>query len=454
MKKFSFVALLTGAIFLLSANATYAYPWFARKLVDSCNKCHTAFPQNNDYGQYVKYSGYELPQISYDGLEESVIRRFLRYFPVAGRFEIDAINSGPSELRGDVNVREAQLISGGSILNNKVSWWFHKHVVQENEFISLFDGTPHEMWGQYNLRFSKNDVTRVSLRYGMSELPLAFSPSKTMLSEIPYAIYNAALGANKFTLSTPEYGFAVLATKMGGDNYNQVKANAQMAVVNGKAEFSNGFSNIFGRLSVPIGRTSLGTFAYLGSGDLMMAVADEHGEEHGEEGGEHGEEPMGQDMGMMMENSYYRLGLDFTCSIAPNANFYALALYGRDSNPLAFAESQAGRFFGGFAGLDYFMNERLMLQFRYDGVRFDSPIVEQHDDEMGEEHEDSMDDMDHEGEGDHLHGALVTADMDDIVLGLHFIPFKQFERLKLVTEYKFGLKGTGDLLMSGFHLAF
>ena len=153
---------------------------------------------------------------------------------------------------------------------------------------------------------------------------------------------------------------------------------------------------------------------------------------------------MEQDMGMMMENSFYRLGLDFTYSIAPNANFYALALYGRDRNPLAFAESQAGSFFGGFAGLDYFMNERLMLQFRYDGVRFDGPTVEQHDDEMGEENEDSMDDMDHEGEGGHGHGALVTADMDDIVLGLHFIPFKQFERLKLVTEYKFGLKGTGD----------
>lgn len=58
MKMFSFVALLLGAIFLLSANTIYAYPWFARKLVDSCNKCHTAFPQNNDYGQYVKYSGY------------------------------------------------------------------------------------------------------------------------------------------------------------------------------------------------------------------------------------------------------------------------------------------------------------------------------------------------------------------------------------------------------------
>ncbi len=445
-KMFSFVTLVLGMLFIGQTDIAHSYPWFARRLVDSCNKCHTAFPQNNDYGQYVKYSGYELPQMSYDGLEEPIIRRFLRYFPVAGRFEIDAINSGPSELRGDVNVREAQLISGGSILNNKVSWWFHKHVVEENEFVSLFEGTPHEMWGQYNLRFSKNDVTRVSLRYGMSELPLAFSPSKTMLSEIPYAIYNAALGANNFTLSIPQYGFAVFATKMGGDNYNQVKAYAQLAVVNGKPEFSSGFSNIFGRASVPIGRASLGTFAYFGSNDLPMAM-DHHDNEMGEES----EDSMDE---MMMGNSFHRLGLDFTCSIAPNANFYALALYGRDSNPLAFAESQAGRFFGGFAGLDYFMNERLMLQFRYDGVRFDGPTVEQHDDQMSEENEDSMDDMEHEGEGGHMHSALVTADLDDIVLGLHFIPFKQFERLKLVTEYKFGLKGTGDLLMSGFHLAF
>ncbi len=443
------ISVLTLCLILgYSLSDVYSYPWFARRLVDNCNKCHVAFPKTNDYGQYVKTTGYELPEISYEGLEESPIRRFLRYFPLAARFEVDAINSDPADVKGDLTFREIQIISGGSILNNKVSWWFHKHVVQNNDYVSLFDGTPHEMWGQYNLKFSKNDVTRVSLRYGMSELPLAFSPSKTMLSEIPYAIYNAALGANNFTLSTPEYGFAVFATKMGGDNYNQVKANAQLAVVNGKAEFSNGFSNIFGRVSVPIGRASLGTFAYFGSNDLPMAM-----EHHDDEMGEENEDSMDE---MMMGNNFHRLGLDFTCSITPNANLYALALYGRDSNPQAFAESRSGRFFGGFAGLDYFLNERLMLQFRYDGVRFDGPTVEQHDDEIGEGHEASMDDMDmdHEGEGGHMHGARVTADMDDIVLGLHFIPFKQFERLKLVTEYKFGLKGTGDLLMSGFHLAF
>ena len=76
-KMFGLVTLVLGMLFIGRVDIAHGYPWFARRLVDSCNKCHTAFPQNNDYGQYVKYSSYELPQMSYDGLDESIIRRFL-----------------------------------------------------------------------------------------------------------------------------------------------------------------------------------------------------------------------------------------------------------------------------------------------------------------------------------------------------------------------------------------
>jgi hypothetical protein len=340
--------MLVMALFMVySTSDSFAYPWFARRLVDNCNKCHDAFPKNNDYGWYVKASGYELPEISYDGLEESPVRRFLRYFPVAARFEVDAVNSDPADMKGDLNVRELQLISGGSILDNKVSWWFHKHIVEGNDFVSLTDGTPHEMWGQYNLRFGKSDATRVSLRYGMSELPLRFSPSKTNIIENSYAIYNAALGENSFRLSLPQYGAYLQATRLGGENTNEVRSNLSLGFVNGTADFSShDFTQLFGRVSTRVSKVMVGAFTYVGSTGIPMPAAD-HTEVPAEEGhaDEHSEPPPGEHQDehasevMTMDNNFLRLGMDFDANLTSKVNLFALALYGRDSNPVGLQQS-------------------------------------------------------------------------------------------------------------------
>ncbi len=449
--KLFFIAALALTMHLgYGFSDVFAYPWFARRLVDNCTKCHDAFPKNNDYGWYVKTTGYELPDISYEGLEESPLKRFFRYFPVAARFEVDAINSNPSDVKGDLNIREGQLISGGSILDNRVSWWFHKHVIEGNDWVSLFDGTPHEMWGQYNMRFDKADATRVNLRYGMSELPLRFSPAKTNLVESGYAIYNAVLGGNSFTLSTPQYGAYVNATRMGGENTNEVKSNLSLGFLNGIGDFSShDFTQVFGRVSTTVSKVMLGAFTYVGSNDILMEMA-EHEDEHMEE--EHGAEEAAAPM--KMNNNFFRFGMDFDARLTSKVNLFGLTLYGRDSNPLALELANSGNYYGGFLGLDYSPFERLLLSTRFDIVRFGGLPAEEHGDEHGDEM--PMEEDPHaaeEGGGHAGHGEALTSDTDAMVFGVNFLPIPKYYQLRLSAEYRLAFQGQTDRLLVGFQYA-
>ncbi|NIR52586.1 hypothetical protein GWO43_28760 [candidate division KSB1 bacterium] len=460
--------LVLGLFALYASNDVQAYPWFARRLVDNCNKCHVSFPKTNDYGEYVKYTGYELPQMDYTGLEESPLKHFLRYVPVAMRFKMDAINSEPSNAEGDLNFREIQLISGGSILDNKISWWFHKHVVEDNTAVNLFDGTPHEMWAQYNLQFGKSDVNRVGVRYGMAELPLKFSPSKTKVSEVGYAIYNAILGNNTFTLSTPQYGVAVNGLRLGGDGFNEVQSTLSLAVVNGTGDFSSyDFNQIFGRVGTEVANTMIGAFTYVGSQEVPLTmetdehaeedehVADEHTDEHADE---HVDEPLTAD------NNVFRLGFDFDMDITPMFNVYGLGLYGRDGNPLGLQLADSGNFYGGFFGMDYCPSERLMFSWRFDAVRFSGLPAAEHDEHAEEEHAEHEEEapvdeheaevVDDHGTGNvHIHGDLISTDTDAMIFGFQYLlPIPNYQ-LRLTTEYRIGIRGQSDLIISGLQFA-
>ncbi|MFQ5637568.1 MAG: hypothetical protein ACE5IR_06185 [bacterium] len=452
--KLFILSIAVMALFILqSTSDVSAYPWFARRLVDNCNKCHVSFPKTNDYGWYVKATGYELPEMDYTGLEESPVKRFLRYLPMAVRFKVDAMNSNPSEMEGDLNIRAAQLISGGSILNNRVSWWFHKHLMENNEFEKLFSGVPHEMWGQYNFRFGKSDATRVSVRYGMSELPLRFSPSKTDISEVGYAIYNAMLGENAIMLGMPQYGAVLKGVKLGGDSYNQVRSTFDLALVNGTGDFSSyDFTQVFARVGTTVGSTMFGAFTYLGSKDLPMSMqmdghADE-GDHHAEEGDMPADEHT--DAVMTVGNNYLRVGLDFDLNVTPMFNIYGLGLYGRDSNPLGLEMGASGHYYGGFLGMDYSPTERFMITWRYDAVRFGNLPAMAHDEhaDEGDAHSDE-----HAGGGGHMHGEMVTSNADAMVFGANFLlPLPNYQ-VRLTSEYLLGFRGLSDKLIIGLQFA-
>ncbi len=448
-KRLTSAALLVGILLLHSVGNVYAHPWFARRLVVNCNTCHDAFPKTNDYGWYFKSTGYQSPPFSYDGLEESPLRRFLRYFPIGARFKVDAINSEPSDVEGNLTFREIQLIGGGTVLDNTISWWLHKHIVAENDVVSLFDGAAHEMWVQQNYRLGKADATRVNLRFGMSELPMRFSPSKTNISEVGYAIYNAALGENNFTLSTPQYGVYLNITRLGGLSYQEVKSNFSLGFVNGVGEvFPNKLTEVFGRMSTAFSKTMIGAFTYVGSNSLALAM-DEHGEE-GQEEHEHVAE--------LTDNNFYRVGLDLDANVTWSLNIFALALYGRDSNAFGLQQSVSANYYGGFIGADFVPNERLLLSARFDLVRFgDLPEAEEHDEHgeemVMEEDEHGAEEEEHGSGGHGHHGSLVTSNTDAMVFGLHFLPFPKFQQLRLTAEYRLAFRGQSDLLLAGLQFS-
>jgi len=438
---------LICTIWLFSSSDAFAYPWFARRLVDNCTKCHSAFPKNNDYGWYVKTTGYELPDISYEGLTESPLKRFFRYVPATLRFKVDAVNSNPAKMEGDLNIRAAQFISGGSLFGNRFSWWAHQHVIENNEFQRVFNMVPHELWGQYNLHLGKANRDRLSFRYGMSELPTRFSMAKTKLSEMEYAVYNAMLGESAIMLGMPQYGPTIKAVRLGGESYNAVQSTFDLAFVNGTGDFSSrDFSKVFARAATTVRKTMVGAFTYFGSENIAMAM---HHDEADPDGGmDHTEAPM------LANSDFYRIGMDFDSNITSKANLYGLAVYAHDSNPAALETDTSGHFYGGFVGLDYALNSGMLFSLRYDAVRFsDLPAAEHHHEEGAAPDGDMPADEHVHAGGHHHHGDMVMSNTDAMVLGVQWFPIPKFYQIRLTAEYRQSFRGQSDKLIAGLQFA-
>ena len=251
--------------------------YFARRLVTGCNTCHVAFPKLNTYGRLVKNMGYQLPELDLSQLHEPALKKVTRYIPLSFRGVLDLANGDPNDLNAQVDVRALQMLSGGTAWGNRLSWWAHTHIVEENEFVNPFTNTPHELWAQYNLSFGA-EQNRLSFRGGMSELPLWFAPSKTKLSEIPYAIYDAAVGESVFTLSTPQYGFLVQGARLD-DLGNDLDFSYAVAAVTGEQSFdSQRFTHLFSRFTKTISGANFGLFGYAGSQNFEV-----HQDERAEE---------------------------------------------------------------------------------------------------------------------------------------------------------------------------
>ncbi len=423
-------------------------PYLARRQVTSCNSCHVAVPKLNTYGRYVKNTGFELPELDLTEHQEFGLKKFSRFVPFAVRGIIDGANGNPSDsvFGGNLDVRALQILGGGALFNNRVSWWLHTHVVEDNEFVNPFTNTPHELWAQYNLPFG-GDATRVSVRGGMAELPLWFAPSKTKLSEIPYGIYDAAVGENTFTLSRPQFG--VMLNGAGLDEVgNDLTYSWSLAAVNGQGDFKSAqFTQVFGRVTKTFPTMSVGAFGFVGSQDMVAQPAEEaDGHDHGAE--EHAEALPS------FTDRLVRVGVDVEANVG-SLNIMALGLYGRNSNPEPVADAAARSYYGGFIGADFAVAERLVVSARYDGVRFRGPhdLHEEeaaHHEEAAHEEAGHAEEPGHGGAG-HLHGELVTSNLDALVFGANYMLTWQ---LRLTTEYRRAFKGLDNKWIAGLQFAF
>jgi hypothetical protein len=396
--------------------------YFARRLVAECNTCHVAIPKLNTYGRLVKNMGYQLPELDLSQLHEPALKKATRYIPLSFRGVFDLANGDPNDLSAQFDVRALQMLSGGTAWGNRLSWWAHTHIVEDDDFVNPFTNTPHELWAQYNVSFGA-ERNRLSLRGGMSKLPLWFAPSKTKLSEIPYAIYDAAVGESAFTLSTPQYGFLVQGARLN-DLGNDLDISYAVAAVTGEPSFdSQRFTHVFSRFTRTIPGASFGLFGYAGSQDFPAHqdedVEEKHAEEeHAEEADEeHGEE---EHASLSVNDRLYRVGFDIDANIG-RLNVVGLGLYGRNSNPGPDQSLGSRSYYGGFVGADFSATERLILSTRFDTVRFrdneqphDEHAEQEHDEEAGPASGDQM-------EAGHAHGEIVRSNTDALIFGLNYL---------------------------------
>ena len=431
--------------------------YFARRLVTGCNTCHVAFPKLNTYGRLVKNMGYQLPELDLSQLHEPALKKVTRYIPLAFRGVLDLANGDPNDLNAQFGVRALQMLSGGTAWGNRLSWWAHTHIVEEDEFVNPFTNMPHELWAQYNLAFGA-ERNRLSLRGGMSELPLWFAPSKTKLSEIPYAIYDAAVGESSFTMSTPQYGFLVQGARLD-DLGNDLDFSYAVAAVTGEQSFdSQRFTHLFSRFTKKISGTNFGLFGYAGSQNFEVHQDEQAEEVHAEEvhadevhADETLEEPGEEEHASpSVRDGFYRVGFDIDANIG-RLNVFGLGLYGRNSNPGPDQSLGSRSYYGGFVGADFSVTERLILSARYDAVRFrnnEQPHDEHAEQEQQEEaapaHGDDL-------EASHLHGEIVRSNTDALVFGLNYLLTWQ---VRLTTEYRKAFNGLEDKLIVGLQFAF
>ncbi|MCH7498285.1 MAG: hypothetical protein IH971_10595 [Candidatus Marinimicrobia bacterium] len=389
-----------------------AYPGFGKKidasLSNSCGKCHVVYPKLRAYGKTVREIGYNVPSGAFD---DGGLKRLYRSLPLALRGKVDMFNA---EKPAGVNLSELQLISGGNTLSNKLSWWFHKHVMEDNELVSLTTGMPHEAW----LQFNASDA--VHLRAGMFELPLWFSWSKTKVSELDYLYYTTTTNSDNFGLmAAPQFGlqaygtFAFAAADEDDwgevDDTNQEGYNYALSLTNGETAFTPAVNTFFGRITRKKPDYAVGLFMLAG---IQAAPAED---DHGDDAMAHAEEQGGR---------YYRLGADGELYLrGDDATVYASAAYGQDVERA---------FVGGFVGYDQLVGRKIFLTARLDGVRFTAADEHAGMDMTGEE------------DGAHIHGTVISDNALAACFGLYYLAMGN---LRLGIDYRYGLTGIDNKSM-------
>lgn len=400
----------------LSPQPVSAYPGFGKRmnpqLTQSCSTCHVIFPKLTAYGRSIREMGYNVPV--YEG-NYGGVNRLYHIIPAAlrGKVEIASDTAG-----GEATVKELQLLSAGNLWKNRLSWWFHKHVMEDNEIVSLTEGLPHESWVQFNA----SDALHV--RVGMSELPLWFSPSKTKVSEIEYLYYGATTNPdNAGSLFSPQFGIQVnghFAQPSGQDIWAEEDErdysrgyNYALAITNGETSFTGVPSTLFARITRKDPRYSAGLFAIAGWKKVEQTA---HDEDHAEETAS-------------TTDLYARIGLDGDIYLVGNAvNVFGSAAYGKDFQR---------DFVGGFLGYEHLFLNRFLVSTRFDLVEF---LTEEPPGE--DDHHAHVDDHNGGGhEGGHLHGAVITDSASSLSVTLCYL---FFNNLRVNADYRYGFYGIGN----------
>jgi len=340
--------------FTLVAGNAQAIPAFARQTKLGCNTCHTIFPQLTRFGRDFRDNGFRTPDEVQQLLKKTApppqtppppAQDFWSFIPEQIPFSIqaklhDAINP-KGVVKSDFQLEELQLQSGGTF-TPRVSYYLHHHLAEEGSPGTLYTGWVrfNDLWG--------SDWFNVIV--GQFELPLSLSPEIERLSSFEYLAYNRQLGANPWTLGTPQLGVEVFGQSQRGTKIWAGVANGSGLALNDTTQSfdNNNFKDVYARVTQELGESFVGGFVYYGRASATP-----------------------QDSGTFDDN-FVRTGADAKVVIR-KFTVEAMAMYGRDNNPLGTGERRT--FVGGFVQGEWFVTDRTVVLARFDGVHQAQPAL-------------------------------------------------------------------------------
>ncbi len=429
LSRLSLLALAFG-VASLAPVVVEGYPGYGKKigasLGNSCQTCHVVFPKLKLYGKTVREIGYSVPGTDFPA--PTFWGKIYRSLPLGVRGKID-FNGADQE--SPVSLPALQLLSAGNMANDKISWWFHKHVVEDNEIVPLNSGMPHEFWVQFN------QSDKLHIRAGMFELPMWFSWAKTKVSEVGYLYYGSSTNEGNFGLiSAPQFGIQANGTFNIASNdeddwgepedSNLEGYNYAISITNGETSWKRQINTFYGRITKKLPGAAVGIFSLT----AIQKIAPEADHAHGAE-----EQAVETESKLI-----YRMGLDGELNMRGDA----LSAYGS----LAYGGDVDRNFVGGFVGVDYLISPKIFIFSRLDGVLFMGAPPEEEHDMAGMD----MDmDMDHEEEAAHLHGDVISDDAAGLSVGLAYMIVGN---IRLGAEYRYGVKGIANTGMIQLQFAF
>lgn len=431
------------ALTLFSASGAQAVPAFARKYEVGCNFCHTINPQLNRFGRDFRDNGFRLPEEVEKLLSKKADHAvashatpssggddqgkgeasspkgsgsrgdFWSFIPEQIPFSIQAkfhdfINP-KGDVTNDFQLEELQLQSGGT-LTPRVSYYLHHHLVEEGEPGELYAG-----WVRINNLFGSNWL---NLTVGQTELPLTFSPEIERLSSFEYLVLDRDLGANPFTIGTPQLGLQIFGQSDKGTKIWAGVANGFGLSINEATESNdnNSFKDFYGRIGQEVGEHFFGGYAYYGRARGSLS------------GGE------------LFSDSFFRVGGDAFLNFE-RAILYGTLLYARDENPLGTGERRS--FYGGFVECDLHFSDRSVMLLRFDGVHQGQPSSIEEPPEEGEARS-AGEDNDEEPVEFRQNTLAFTPGIEYLVL----------PNMKVSFEYQVRQKRAEDRAIAQIHLAF
>ena len=424
------LTLMTFTVVFMVTGTLEAYPGYGKKidssLGNSCQSCHVVFPKLKLYGRTIREFGYNVPGTEFP--RPDMLTKIYRAVPIAVRGKINFFGT---DQKSTVSMPALQLLSAGNVANNKVSWWFHKHLVEDNRSVPLNEGMPHESWLQIN--FSD----KIHVRAGMFELPMWFSFAKTKVSEIGYLYYSTSTNEGNFgAIAAPQFGIQANGTFNIASNdeddwgepedSNLEGYNYAISITNGETSWKRQINTFFGRITKKFPGAAVGIFSLT----AIQKIAPEADHAHGAE-----EQAVETESKLI-----YRMGLDGELNLRGDAfSAYGSLAYGGDVDR---------NFVGGFAGIDYLISPKIFIFSRLDGVLFTGAPPEEEHDMAGMD----MDmDMDHEEEAAHLHGDVISDDAAGLSVGLAYMIVGN---IRLGAEYRYGVKGIANTGMIQLQFAF